>query len=338
MGLRTGTSDSRPLAPMTDPSILITDCIADEGLALLKEGGAHVDYAPGLPKDELLERIQHHDALIVRSETKVTRDLLERATKLRIIGRAGVGVDNIDVTSATEHRILVVNAPDGNTVAAAEHTIALLLGLARQVAVAAASLASGSWERSRFLGMQIRGKTLGIIGFGRIGRTVADIARNGLHMEVLAFDPYCAPSEMEERHITPMRDLDSLLCSSDAVSLHVPLTADTTTLIGTEELHLMQPHALLLNVARGGLVDEEAVVAALDAGMLGGAAFDVFATEPLPQNSPLRTHPRILVTPHLGASTHDAQRFVAIDVAEQVLRFLHGETPTSGVNLAEVLA
>ncbi len=321
---------------MTDHSIIVTDRIADEGLALLRDGGVHVEYVPGLPKDELLERIGYHDALIVRSETKVTRDLLDRATRLRIIGRAGVGVDNIDVASATGRHILVVNAPDGNTVAAAEHTIALLLALARQVAVAAATLASGGWDRSRFLGMQVRGKVLGIIGFGRIGRTVADIARNGLRMDVLAYDPYCPASAMEELGITPVDDLAALLRASDAVSLHVPLTADTTTLIGAHELQLMRPHALLLNVARGGLVDEEAVVRALDAGSLGGAAFDVFATEPLPPESPLRTHPRVLVTPHLGASTHDAQRFVAIDVAEQVLRFLRGETPTSGVNLAEV--
>ncbi len=323
---------------MAEHSIIVTDRIAEEGLALLRDGGVRVEYLPGIPKDELLERIPHHDALIVRSETKVTRDLLDRATRLRIIGRAGTGVDNIDVASASGRRILVVNAPDGNTVAAAEHTVALLLGLARQVATAASTLASGGWDRSRFLGMQLRGKTLGIIGFGRIGRTVAEIARNGLRMEVVAFDPFCPASALEERGIAPVLDLADLLRASDAVTLHVPLTANTSTLIGPNELQLMRPHALLLNVARGGLVDEEAVVAALDMGALGGAAFDVFATEPLPQESPLRTHPRILVTPHLGASTHDAQTGVAIDVAEQVLRFLRGEPPTSGVNLAEVQA
>lgn len=313
------------------PSVLVTDPISDDGIALLREG-ATVDVALGLPPDELEAKLGAYDALVVRSETKVTRAVLGRADKLKVIGRAGMGVDNIDLDAATERGIVVVNAPGGNTVAAAEHTIALLMALARNVGPASSALARGEWKRSAFVGTELRGKTLGVVGFGRIGYEVASIARLGLQMRVVASDPAASALRAAELGV-PLLPLEDVLACADVVSLHLPLLPETRGVAGRDFFASMKKGAWFLNVARGALVDETALVDALESGAVGRAGLDVFAAEPPPAGSPLLAHPRVLATPHLGASTEEAQRAVAVDVARQVIRCLAGEIPESAVNL-----
>jgi len=310
--------------------VLVSDPLAQDGLNLLQaEDGVDVDVKTGLDEDSLVEIIGNYDALVVRSGTKVTARVIDAAERLQIVGRAGVGVDNIDLEAATRHGILVVNAPDGNTLAAAEHTIAMMLALARHIPRADASLRAKKWERKRFVGTEMNGKTLGVIGVGRIGREVALRAR-GLRMRVVGFDPYMSRERAEELGIE-MSELDDVLTQADFITVHVPLTSATRGLIGERELALMKPTARLINCARGGVVDEDALNKALEEGSVAGAAIDVWANEP-PFESPLIGNPKVVATPHLGASTREAQVAVAVDVVRDVLAVFKGEPARHPVN------
>jgi D-3-phosphoglycerate dehydrogenase len=308
--------------------VLVADPIAQDGLDILRQR-LPVDIRTGLTEDQLVGTIGSYQALVVRSGTTVTARVIEAADQLQVIGRAGVGVDNIDVDVATQRGILVVNAPDGNTIAAAEHTIAMMMALARHIPRADCSLRTGHWERRQFLGVEVTGKTLGVVGLGRIGREVVRRGR-GLQMDVLAYDPYIS-NEQAQRLGIRICDLEKLLRGSDFVSVHVPLTEDTRGMIGPHELELLKPTAFLINCARGGIVDEVALHSALEAGQLAGAALDVFVEEP-PFDNPLTTHPKVIVTPHLGASTREAQVAVAVDVAHQILDVLDGRPAAHPVN------
>jgi D-3-phosphoglycerate dehydrogenase len=309
--------------------VLICDPIAKEGVDLLQEAGLVVEERLGLSPQELAQVVPPYVALIVRSQTRVTREAIEAGTNLQVIGRAGTGVDNIDVEAATERGIIVVNAPTGNIVSAAEHTIALMLALARKIPQADASLRQGRWERGRFMGVEMRGKTLGIIGLGQVGSEVARRAR-GLEMRVIAHDPYISAERARILGVE-LVSLEELLHRADFITIHTPLTDSTKGLIGEEELRMMKPTARLINTARGGIVDEEALVRALKEGWIAGAALDVFSQEPLTQH-PLFGLDNVVLTPHLGASTAEAQERVAVDVAEQVLAVLRGQPARYAVN------
>jgi D-3-phosphoglycerate dehydrogenase / 2-oxoglutarate reductase len=319
--------------------VLVADPIAAEGVALLRTV-ADVDERYGLKPESLRAAIGAYDALVVRSETQVTADVIDAATRLRIIARAGVGVDNIDVEAATRRGVVVVNSPTGNIAAAAEHTIALLLALARHVPEANAALRAGRWERSRFVGTEVRGKTLGIVGLGKVGIEVARRAGDsGLGMRLIAADPYAAPDTARKLGVELMA-LDELLPQADFLTVHTSLTAGTRGLIGADELAHMQPGARVINCARGGVIDEPALLAALESGHIGGAALDVFTKEPPAPGTPARAlaeHPRVVATPHLGASTEEAQVNVALDVAEQVVEVLRGGTARAAVNAPLIL-
>jgi D-3-phosphoglycerate dehydrogenase len=312
-----------------DFRILVADPISPEGIEILK-GAARVDVRPGMTPQDLGKTLSAYHGLIVRSETRVTRQVLEKARQLRVIGRAGVGVDNIDVEAASERGIVVVNAPAGNTISAAELTVALLLALARHVVSADNSLHRGEWKRQSFVGVEVRGKTAGIVGLGQVGSAVARRLR-ALEMAVIGFDPF-VPAERAQMLGVELSTLDGLLERSDFVSLHCALTPDTKHLIGGERIGRMKAGARLVNAARGGLVDEAALLAALDSGQLAGAALDVFEKEPPADDNPLLNHPRVISTPHLGASTLEAQEQVAVDVAGEVVRVLQGRPATTAVN------
>ncbi len=321
------------------PRVLVADPIAAEGVEILR-GFAEVDERYGLGADGLIAAIPEYDALVVRSETKVTADAIAGAAKLRIIGRAGVGVDNIDVDAATRRGVIVVNSPTGNIVAAAEHTVALLLAMARRIPAANAAMREGRWERAKFVGAEVRGKTLGIVGLGKVGSEVARRAgENGLGMRIIAHDPYANPDNARKLN-AELVSMDELLAESDFVTLHTVLNAGTRGLISVEELAKMKPTARIINCARGGVVDEEALLAALKENRLAGAALDVFTKEP-PFSSPtlqeLIADPRVIVTPHLGASTEEAQVSVAVDVAEQMRDVFRGEAPRAAVNAPLIL-
>jgi D-3-phosphoglycerate dehydrogenase len=308
--------------------ILVAEPLAEEGLAILRTDH-DVEVRTGLERSEFLRILPEYDALLVRSQVQVDAEAVAVGTRLAVIGRAGVGVDNIDLSAATEAGIAVVNAPTGNTIAAAEHTLALLFALARHVPAADASLRRGEWKRSLFTGVELRGKTLGIIGLGKVGMAIADRA-HGMEMDVLGHDPYVTDeaAALHGIHLLPVNDL---LAAADAVTVHVPLTRSTRNLIGAPEIALMKPGAFLVNVARGGVIDEAALAEALTNGRLAGAAVDVFTEEP-PKDSPLLSAPRTILTPHLGASTAEAQTRVAVEAAEQVLDVLAGRPARYAVN------
>ena len=308
--------------------VLVAEPLAREGVELLR-AQHEVDERPGLSREELCASIGDYEALVVRSQVAVDAELIAAGAKLIVIGRAGVGVDNVDLDAATRAGVTVVNAPTGNTIAAAEHTLALMFGLARHIAAADASVRRGEWKRGQFTGNELRGRTLGIIGLGKIGQAIADRAR-ALEMPVLGVDPFVT-AEQAALHGVELVDLDGLLTRSDVVTVHVPLTRTTRGLIGLDAVARMKPGALLLNVARGGVVDEAAVAQALRKGRLGGAAIDVFEHEP-PTDSPLLDAPNTLLTPHLGASTEEAQVLVAEEVASQVLDVLAGRPARYAVN------
>ena len=308
--------------------VLITDNVDAEGVDLLKKH-VNVDIKRGLSPDELIATIPDYDALVVRSETKVTEPVISAGGNLQVVARAGIGVDNIDLDAATRAGVAVVNAPIGNTVAAAEHTVALMLALARNVPQAYASMKEGQWQRSAFMGIEVRNKTLGIIGLGRVGSEVARRAAS-FGMRLIAFDPFVSP-DFASRMGVEVMSLDELLPQADFITLHTPLTAGTTKLISGPQLAKMKPGARLINVARGELVDEEALLEALENEQLSGAALDVFTNEP-PGDLPLLRHPRLVATPHLGASTQEAQREVAIEAAEQVIAVLDGKPARNTVN------
>ena len=310
------------------PRVLITDNVAAEGVDLLKKH-VSVDVKHGLSPDELIATIPGYDALVVRSETKVTEPVIAAGDNLQVVARAGIGVDNIDLDAATRAGVAVVNAPVGNTVAAAEHTVALMLSLARNVPQAYASMKDGQWQRSAFMGIEVRNKTLGIIGLGRVGSEVARRAAS-FGMRLVAYDPFVSPDFASRLGVTVM-SLDELLPQADFITLHTPLTAGTAKLISGPQLAKMKPGARLINVARGELVDEDALLEALENEQLAGVALDVFTNEP-PGDLPLLKHPRLVATPHLGASTQEAQREVAIEAAEQVLLVLDGKPARNTVN------
>jgi len=309
--------------------VLVSDPIADDGVKALAAQGAEVDVKTGLSLEQLKSVIGDYDALVVRSETKVTSDVIAAAGRLKVVGRAGVGVDNIDLDAATEKGVVVVNAPTGNIVSAAEHAVALMLSLARHIPEANASLRSGKWERSRFLGLEVRGKTLGVIGLGQVGSEVARRAR-GLEMRVIAYDPF-VPEERARVIGADLVTMPELLRQSDFVSVHTTLTEGTKSLLGEKELRAMKNTVRVINTARGGIINEAALEKALREGWIAGAAIDVFETEPVTDH-PLFKADNIVVTPHLGASTAEAQERVAVDVAEQVLAVLAGEPARYAVN------
>ncbi len=323
--------------------ILIADEIAQEGIDLLRTElpEARIDVQTGLKPEQLRAIIGEYTALIVRSATQVTAEVLSAARQLKIVGRAGVGVDNIDTEAATTYGIMVVNSPTGNIVAAAEHTIAMLMALARHVPAANSSTKAGKWEKNRFIGVEVRNKVLGVIGLGKVGTEVAKRAQ-GLEMQVIAFDPYVSPEQARKLGVT-MLTLDEVLQQADFVTLHTSLTSGpqgTRGLIGAREIALMKPSARLINCARGGLIDEEALLHALNEGHLAGVALDVFSQEPIRDNEILKlllAHERVIATPHLGASTEEAQVGVATDVAEQVVAVLRGGFPRAAVNAPLIL-
>lgn len=313
------------------PTVLVTEPLAESGLTLLREHFT-VDIRPELARDGLASAIAGYQALIVRSQTKVTAEVIEAAERLVVVARAGIGLDNVDVEAATRRGVIVVNAPRSNIVSAAEHTMALLLAQARNVPEANAALKAGRWERERFQGVELHGKSLGIVGLGRVGAMVAQRAA-AFGMRVLAFDPYVSRERARELGVELMPSLDGLLVQADFVSIHLPRTPETEGLIGARELTLMKDGARLVNTARGGIVDESALAAALADGHLGGAALDVFATEPT-TSGPLFDDDRVVVTPHLGASTVEAQDKAGTAIAEMVILALTGQFVPYAVNVS----
>jgi D-3-phosphoglycerate dehydrogenase len=317
------------------PRVFISDKLETGGVDMLKQAGLEVDNRPGLKGAELEAAVRAADGMIVRSGTRVTAQLLENPGKLRAIVRAGVGVDNIDVAAATRKGIVVMNTPGGNTISTAEQTLTLLLALARHTAAADATLRQGKWERTKLVGTQLAGKTLGVVGLGRIGREVARRAA-GLDMKVVGFDPFLSSERASQLGIEALPDLSSLLPRCDFLTVHTPLTAETTNLIGASELALLKKGARVINCARGGIINEEALVEALKSGHLAGAALDVFVQEPPPADHPLLKLASVVVTPHLGASTTEAQESVALEAAQLLTDYLTRGAIQSAVNIAPV--
>ena len=309
--------------------ILVAEPLAKQGLEILR---AHheVDEKIGLKPEELAAIIGEYDALLVRSQVKVTADILAHATRLVVIGRAGVGVDNVDLDAATKAGVVVVNAPTGNTVSAAEQTITLMLALAHNTAAADASMRRGEWKRSSFTGVELRGRTLGVIGLGKIGQAVADRAR-GLEMNVIGYDPFVT-AEQAALHGINLADIDTIIETADVITVHVPLNKTTRGIIGPEQIDKLKPGGMLINGARGGVYDEAAVAQALTDGKIAGAAFDVYETEPPAADNPLFAAPNTVLTPHLGALTAEAQLRVAEEACEQVIDVLAGRSARYAVN------
>lgn len=312
--------------------VLVTDTLAESGLEILKKAeDIELRYEPGLSGQPLLDAVAETDALITRSGTAVTQELVDAGDRLRIVGRAGVGLDNVDVDAATQKGILVINAPTANIMSATEHTMAMMLSLCRNIPQADASVKRGEWKRSKFMGMELNNKTLGIVGLGRIGTRVAVRAR-AFGMKVLAYDPYIAPS-VAEKVGAEMVPLDRLLASCDVITVHTPMTEETRHMIGAAEMSQMKDGVALVNCARGGIYEEQALVAALDSGKISVAAIDVFEEEPPSKDNPLLTAKNIILTPHIGANTVEAQDRVAVQTAEMVIEALRGSIFVSAVNL-----
>jgi D-3-phosphoglycerate dehydrogenase len=314
--------------------IFVADDVNDGGLEPLRSAGFTVEKQIGLKGEELPGALRDAEGLIVRSETKVTADLMDSAARLRVIGRAGVGVDNIDVNAATARGIVVMNAPDGNTITTAEHTIALLVALARRVPQANLSLKAGKWERKNFIGTELEGKTLGIVGLGRIGRVVAKRAL-ALGMKVVAFDPFVVADLTRDLEID-LQPMDEVLARAHFLTVHTPLTPETRNIIGAAAFEKMKHGVRLINCARGGLIDEAALYQAIKSGKVAGAALDVFEREPPPIDHPLLQLDEVIATPHLGASTTEAQEGVAFTVAEQMRDFLLYGALRGAVNLPAI--
>jgi D-3-phosphoglycerate dehydrogenase len=317
------------------PKVLISDKLSELALDVFRARGVEVDYAPGLSAEELAERIAGYDGLAVRSASKVTAEVLAKAENLEVVGRAGIGVDNIDVEAATQGGIVVMNTPGGNAITTAEHALALLFALARKIPAADSSTQAGQWEKSRFMGVELTGKTLGVIGCGNIGSIVADRAL-GLKMHVLAYDPYLSPERAEDLGVEKV-DLEALLARADAITLHVPITDQTRDMIDARALAKTKPGVLIVNCARGGLVVEEDLRAALESGQVAGAALDVFSEEPARENV-LFGLDGVVATPHLGAATNEAQAKVAVQVAQQMADYLTTGAVTNAVNMPSLSA
>src|SRR5215204_7455121 len=303
------------------PIVLISDALSPAAVQIFKDRGIEVDFQPNLgkDKDKLAEIIGNYDGLAIRSATKATAKIIEKATRLKVIGRAGIGVDNVEIPAATAKGIIVMNTPFGNSITTAEHAVTLMLALARQIPQADASTQAGKWEKNRFMGIEITGKTLGIIGCGNIGSIVAERA-HGLKMKVIAYDPYLSPERAVDLGVEKV-ELDELMRRADFITLHTPLTEKTANIIDAAALAKTKKGVRIVNCARGGLVDEPALRAALDSGHVAGAALDVFTVAPATEN-PLFGHPNVVCTPHLGASTTEAQENVALQVAEQMSDYL----------------
>ena len=319
------------------PKVLISDALSPAAVQIFKDRGIEVDFQPklGADKEKLAEIIGNYDGLAIRSATKVTAKTLEKAKNLKVIGRAGIGVDNVDIPAATGRGIIVMNTPFGNSITTAEHAITLMLALARQIPQADASTQAGKWEKNRFMGVEITGKTLGVIGCGNIGSIVADRAI-GLRMKVIAYDPFLSAERAVDLGVEKV-ELDELFKRSDFITLHTPLTDKTRNIIDAAAIATMKPSVRIINCARGGLVDEVALRAALDAGKVAGAAFDVFVTEPATENV-LFGHPNVVSTPHLGAATTEAQENVALQVAEQMADYLLRGAISNAVNFPSITA
>ncbi|NNM74798.1 phosphoglycerate dehydrogenase [Enterovirga aerilata] len=322
---------------MPAPRVLISDALSPAAVQIFKERGVEVDFQPdlGKDKDRLAAIIGQYDGLAIRSATKVTSKILERASALKVIGRAGIGVDNVDIPAATARGVIVMNTPFGNSITTAEHAIAMMFALAREIPAADASTQAGKWEKNRFMGVEITGKTLGIIGCGNIGAIVADRAQ-GLHMRVIAFDPFLSPERALDLGVEKV-ELDELLARADIITLHTPLTEKTRNILSAEALARTKKGVRIINCARGGLVDEVALRAALESGHVAGAAFDVFSTEPALEN-PLFGHPHVVCTPHLGAATTEAQENVALQIAEQMSDYLTKGAIQNAVNFPSITA
>ncbi len=316
--------------------VLVTDEIDPEGVALLSaDPRIEVDEVPTLPKEELLSKIPAYDAIVGRSATRISADLLEKASKLKVVGRAGVGVDNIALDTATSLGIAVINAPAGNTIAVAELFFGAVISLLRHIPRADTSMHAGRWDRSALLGSELKGRTLGIVGLGRIGGEVAARAR-AFGMNVIAYDPYIAQSRFEALRVQEKSSLEELLSESNVLTLHTPLTDETTGMIGKRELGRLPRQAIVVNMARGGIVDEKALLEALAGDQLLGAVIDAYEKEPLAADHPLRNRPNILLTPHIGASTMEAQRNVAVDVCVAVRDALLSGELSRSINVADV--
>jgi D-3-phosphoglycerate dehydrogenase len=317
------------------PRVLIADSLSPAAIEIFRHRGVEVDVKTGLPKEELIKIIGDYDGLVVRSDTKPNKDVIAAAKKLKVIGRAGIGVDNIDIPSATAAGIVVMNTPFGNSITTAEHAVAMMFALARQMPAADASTQAGKWEKNRFMGMELFGKTLGLIGAGNIGSIVADRAL-GLKMKVVAYDPFLSPDRAVEIGVEKV-ELEDLLARADVISLHTPLTDKTRNILSAENLAKTKKGVLIVNCARGGLVDEAALRAGLDSGHIGGAGFDVFVQEPAKENV-LFGAPNFVATPHLGASTNEAQENVALQVAEQISDYLLTGAVANALNSPSVTA
>jgi D-3-phosphoglycerate dehydrogenase / 2-oxoglutarate reductase len=320
---------------MTKPKVLISDQMDPNAAAIFRERGCEVDEITGLKPDDLKDIIGKYDGLAIRSSTKVTKDILDAATNLKVIGRAGIGVDNVDIPAASAKGVVVMNTPFGNSITTAEHAIALLFALARQLPEADASTQAGKWEKNRFMGVEVTGKTLGLIGAGNIGSIVADRAL-GLRMKVIAFDPFLSEERAIEMGVEKV-DLDTLLARADFITLHTPLTDQTRNILSRENLAKTKPGVRIVNCARGGLIDEAALKEGLESGHIAGAALDVFVTEPA-KESPLFGTPGFVATPHLGASTNEAQVNVALQVAEQMADYLVHGGVTNALNMPSLSA
>ena len=314
------------------PKVLVSDSLAPQGLEILERApNLEVDYQPGIDPGDLLEAIRDCHGLVIRSGTKVTADVIEAGQELMVIGRAGIGVDNVDVAAATGRGIVVMNTPGGNTVTTAEHAVALFVSLARHIPQATASMKAGKWEKKQFMGLELFNRTLGVVGLGRIGRIVASRAK-GLGMKVVGHDPFLADGASLNLDVE-MMSFDALLERADIISVHVPRTKDTNGLLGRAAFAKTKPGVLVVNAARGGIIDEQALLEALESGQVGGAALDVFVEEPPAPDHPLVQHERVICTPHLGASTEQAQVNVSIAVAEQVRDYLCQDVIGNAVNV-----
>ncbi|MFM2423419.1 MAG: D-3-phosphoglycerate dehydrogenase [Pseudomonadota bacterium] len=322
-------------ATKTAPRVLISDALSPAAVAIFKDRGVSVDVKTGLAKADLIKIIGEYDGLAIRSSTKVDADLLAAAPKLRVVGRAGIGVDNVDIRAATARGVIVMNTPFGNSITTAEHAISMMMALARQIPEADRSTRASKWEKSRFMGVELFGKTLGVIGCGNIGAIVADRAQ-GLKMRVIAFDPFLSPARAMELGVTKV-ELSELLTRADFITLHTPLTDQTRNILDEKNLAKTKKGVRIVNCARGGLIDEKALLAALKSGHVAGAALDVFEVEPA-KNNPLFDADNVICTPHLGAATTEAQENVALQVAEQMADYLLNDAVANAVNFPSITA